>query len=293
MKWLVIQSPGVHLENRDYREALCVRRALTALGDECFWASGPESASALGGVPVDAVILLEQYPPEEGWLMDMLHRLKAFPRWEHIPRLQWQIDAHCVSSLQYEDMARLFRPTTVLQASRNYLTRGSLWFPNCVDDFVFFDMKLSRTLKPCIACQRGFPGRDRLVGAVYRRLEKSVELIWPERVLGQDYARFLSKHAVGLNVNIGCDINYRTFEVPACGGLLLSTGKNRLAPLGFLDGKNCLLFSTAEEAADKYLWAVNHPEKLREMAEAGKALVLRHHTYRVRMKQLKEYLAYL
>jgi spore maturation protein CgeB len=78
----------------------------------------------------------------------------------------------------------------------------------------------------------------------------------------------------------------RSFEIPACGRLLLS---ERTADLQrfFREDVEAVFFSTPEELAQKALWLRDHPEKIEAIAQAGMQRVYSDgHSIEDRMKQL-------
>jgi len=78
----------------------------------------------------------------------------------------------------------------------------------------------------------------------------------------------------------------RSFEIPACGGLLLSEYTDDLATLYEPDAE-AVFFSSPVELVDKARWLVNNPEQARRIASAGRARCIRDgHDVDSRMRQM-------
>ncbi len=78
----------------------------------------------------------------------------------------------------------------------------------------------------------------------------------------------------------------RCFEIPACGGLLVSERTADLQEL-FREDEEAIYFSSPEELVEKVLWLREHPERGREMAQAGHRRALAdHHSVDDRMRQM-------
>jgi spore maturation protein CgeB len=81
--------------------------------------------------------------------------------------------------------------------------------------------------------------------------------------------------AVSLNILRPWNVpghNMRTFEIPGCGGLQLSTASSEVAGL-FTSERELLMFRTVEDLRALVSWALEHPDERRAIAEAGHARV--------------------
>lgn len=67
----------------------------------------------------------------------------------------------------------------------------------------------------------------------------------------------------------------RTYEATASGAVMVSSGHGCFGDLGFVDGQNCIMHQAHDvrDFRDKVSWYVRNPNRLTELAEAGKALV--------------------
>ena len=64
------------------------------------------------------------------------------------------------------------------------------------------------------------------------------------------------------------ELTSRVFEIPACGGLLISEKTNRLSEI-FTDGHDALFFSDINELNEKCLFLLNNPKKVLQIKSNG------------------------
>lgn len=98
-------------------------------------------------------------------------------------------------------------------------------------------------------------------------------LSWPA------YMGVLSRSKWGLNIPSPLSPNFRDFEIPACGAMLLTRETPGLKELGFKDGKNCFTYKTKEEAAE-----IAKHDYDRSIAFEGWYLVMQQHTWQRRFE---------
>lgn len=82
-------------------------------------------------------------------------------------------------------------------------------------------------------------------------------------------------------------VNPRTFELAACGVFQLVDERSLLAEV-FEAGKEVATFSSVAELKEKIAYYMGHPEEREAIAHAGRARVLREHTYEKRLEQMLE-----
>ncbi len=106
-------------------------------------------------------------------------------------------------------------------------------------------------------------------------------------VLGDEYAKALGGAGMCLNVfsRLNRDsYNRRCFEVPACGGLLLSERSADLQAI-FREGEEAVYFSSPAELVEKALKLREQPARAQSIAQAGRRRVLEEdHSVDGRMK---------
>lgn len=90
-------------------------------------------------------------------------------------------------------------------------------------------------------------------------------------------------NATSLQMKTG--INQRVFDVPACGGFLLSDQRDQQDAL-FEPGREAVSYSSPEEAHDLAEYYLGHPEERRRIAEAAHAKTLDQHTYHHRLAEM-------
>lgn len=106
---------------------------------------------------------------------------------------------------------------------------------------------------------------------------------------GLDMYRSLARSRITLNRHI--DVaennanNMRLYEATGVGAMLLTDRKDNLSEL-FEIGKEVVVYSSPEEAAELIRYYLAHPDEAQTIAKAGQARTLREHTYRHRMEEL-------
>jgi spore maturation protein CgeB len=107
-----------------------------------------------------------------------------------------------------------------------------------------------------------------------------------------DYFRELPDVYRGTAVNVNCTsyqmktaVNQRVFDVPACGGFLLSDYQEDMER--FFDvGTEAICYRTVEEAVSLAAYYLGNETERKKIAAAGRRRVLAEHTYEVRMAAL-------
>jgi hypothetical protein len=95
-------------------------------------------------------------------------------------------------------------------------------------------------------------------------------------------AEVLRDSKVGVNLprdDYPQDANLRCFEVMASGALLITPVPSELSHLGFRDGEHFVGFRTETELVDLISYYLGHAAERGRIAQAGRALTLREHTY--------------
>lgn len=113
---------------------------------------------------------------------------------------------------------------------------------------------------------------------------------WGRRLtFGQMVAMF-NRSKVNLNLNNSCDAKFkqikgRNFEVPACGGFLL-TGKAENLGEYYEYGKEIVTFDSTKDLIDKTKYYLAHDEEREQIALAGYERTMRDHTYSQRFDDI-------
>ena len=79
-------------------------------------------------------------------------------------------------------------------------------------------------------------------------------------------------------------IKARNFEVPGCGGFLLSGQAENLADY-YVDGQEIVIFKNLRDLIDKIRYYLEHDEERARIAEAGYERTFREHTYEHRFRE--------
>jgi len=102
-----------------------------------------------------------------------------------------------------------------------------------------------------------------------------------------------SKSAINLNITvpqIRDSFSHRAFEIPACGGFLLSDYRPEAE--NFFDlNKEIVCFKDINELKDKIRYFLKHPEERKSIADKGRERVLSEHTYIHRLKKIIKIIA--
>jgi spore maturation protein CgeB len=143
-----------------------------------------------------------------------------------------------------------------------------------------YRVRLARSLIPLGLVIYGDSGWKRLIGNK-ERVRSAV-----------DYFRDLPGVYRGADVNINCTsfqmktaVNQRVFDVPACGGFLLSDWQEDME-LFFEAGKEAVCFRSVEEAASLAAHYLANEAERKRVAGAARTRVLAEHTYEKRMATL-------
>jgi spore maturation protein CgeB len=113
-----------------------------------------------------------------------------------------------------------------------------------------------------------------------------------QRVSQLDYYDDLPGFYRCAKVNLNCTslqmkgaVNQRVFDVPACGGFLLTDSRRQLESL-FDPGTECATYACPEELPAMLEEFLSAPDKRRSMAAAARKRILARHTYRHRITEL-------
>lgn len=285
MKWLIIQSDGVHKgqdgwePNWFLRECYSVQHALKLLSEEAdVWGLRHDNFSTTPDFDsYHAIILAENY--EMDWVPDLAYRAPF--------RFHWVIDLHWQPWTNYYRWSEA--SDIVLHATQQFietyekhvLRPKHYWFPNAVDDR-YFNLKGAPSDRAHDIVFIGGKGKPR--EQLIDRMVAEAGMFYGYGITGRSYIRTLQHAKIGFNKSLAGDINYRTFETIACGACLLTERNWNLEKLGFTDGVNCVLYESDDHAVElaKELLSTG---RWKEIGRAGAELAKKH-TYAERVKLL-------
>jgi spore maturation protein CgeB len=134
-------------------------------------------------------------------------------------------------------------------------------------------------------------------GYISTRLDKNSPIVPRHHgeVWGSNMYRTLARSRITLNRHINVAENnannMRLYEATGVGALLLTDRKTNLGEL-FEIGKEVVVYSNPEEAAEMIRYYIQHPAEADLIARAGQERTLREHTYKNRMNELASILAH-
>jgi hypothetical protein len=277
---LMIQERGRHEKNRQFRESENFRRSFTRLGVKCdVWGLGHDNFS----VPFDeiqkdydVIFVMENYD-EIGWLPNLANsnKLKVF----------WTIDCHCGAVQRHQEFCKKSKINVLLNSSAQYnkyfdgIVDKAFWFPNGYPSDLISPR--SDVVRECSVgfCGSSIPNRDAILDAV----GKYVDLKRDTFVIGEDMVKMLSSYKIAFNFNIADDINYRTFEAPAAGAMLLTNYTPNLEKLFDLDSE-LVVYRNMDDIIQKIAYFTKNEDERQKIADAGKKRVNDNHSYDERAK---------
>jgi spore maturation protein CgeB len=217
----------------------------------------------------DVIIDLENY--DNGWVPN-LSQIKSY-------KIIWSIDAHCRGIDCYNHKFNQNKCQLILQATKDYVDKNSIWFPNCFDDTIIYPKQVQKR------ADVGFCGnvanRQYYLDFLAYHFNFASDIF----VIGDDMVNAINSYRIHFNKNIANDINYRSFETLGCRIPLITNYNKQYEELGFVDGKNCMFYKDINEIIDKIQMLLSNEKILNDIAEKG-YLLSRQHTYNERAKSL-------
>ena len=119
---------------------------------------------------------------------------------------------------------------------------------------------------------------------------KMLKIIKGDGIYNNDAAKFYSFTKINININawynyIPSGVSLRIFDIPACGGFLITDFVEELPDLYKLPDE-METFKTQDEFIDKIKYYIKNASLREKIAENGYKRVIADHTYEIRMKQL-------
>jgi len=280
MKVLLIQERGRNESNREFREALCLKRGIERAGHEAVvWGLNYDNFSipfSEVSKDCDALLSLENY--DSGWHPD----ISGFKG----KKLFWSIDSHC--SLQNHQSHCLKHKFDVLLMSNiqhvdhfRGLVSSAVWFPNGYpSDLIKPDPSVERNVDIGF-CGSVIGNREAWLNLISSKFNLKRDIF----VIGNDMVRALSSYKIAFNINIADDVNFRTFEATGSGAMLLTNYTPNLEKL-FEIGKEVVVYNSPEHMAQLIEHFIFYENEMKLISDAGMLRAKTHHSYDVRAKQL-------
>lgn len=276
MRILIIQERGRHPENREFREALNMSRALKRIKHEgVVWGLnyGNPSFEEIEKT-CNAILLLENY--ETGsWIPDLSKSKKL--------KLFWSIDSHCVLDSHLKTCSKNkidIVLCSIYENLKNFSQTKNYWFPNAYPDDLISPFP-NTTKKWNI----GFCGNILNRSSWLNHIQKYFDIRISVMKIGMEMVREINSYRIHWNRNISNDINYRTFETLGCGTLLFSNETDKLREL-FDVNKHLVLYTNPDDLIDKIRYYLSHPKEIETIAHAGYIHAKSHHTFVNRARDL-------
>ena len=109
-------------------------------------------------------------------------------------------------------------------------------------------------------------------GNHWEKASKKVQDKWTKKeVIGEEYSKVINASKINLNFirkQNRTAHNMRTFEIPACGGFMLSNRTPEQKEF-FEEGKEAAYFDSPKELKEKIDYYLSHPKQRRKIAEEG------------------------
>ena len=280
MKIVIIQEAGRHEKNKNFRESLCLHRALSRIEEvesKVWGLNYPDFNMSFSEIEqwADVIFVIENYTSD--WLpineISNSKKLKIF----------WSIDSHCVLE-QHKQLCRLLNIDILLNSTESYLpnfdglVKKSYWFPNSYPDELMLSKDIEKTIDV------GFCGNVLNRGHVINSLDK-YSIKKDLFVIGDDMVNAINSYKIHFNKNISDDINYRTFETTGCGTFLLTNYTPGLEKL-FDIGKEIVVYNDLNDLDNKVKYYLENEEERKKIAKAGYERSKKDHTYFERSKKL-------
>ena len=224
--------------------------------------------------------------------------LDEFP---NIPRIGWVGDAFETKEKERANYLNILfcTDTGYLKNAKTFKCQ-SFYLPLCVDETVFVNRHLSKTIPPF------FVGIANEIRISYLKAIKNTCLIygrgWPHmsqheihnhRISYKKAQNFINRSIAPININLSKNnvngLNFRVFEIPSCGGLILMNDMPDLH-LCYQVGKEAIVYKTPEELNKLIEDIIKQPKKYEKIALAGYERTMREHTYTKRLEQMFEIL---
>lgn len=245
--------------------------ALRRLGHDVR-TDGPTTGDAIWGIQVDARHAWVAAPPEAGWSPELVilmdSGLAVNRRWSCLV-VVYGVDNHVRDYAQFDGVADHF-----FLAHGDGYRMGEAnvsWLP-CGYDPVWFRPGPPWLDRDWDAALIGvlYGARTDLLRTICTRLPQ-ITLRASMGLLYGDYAAIYQQARLSLVCSAAGDVAQRVWETAAMGCLLLMDACPDASALGLVDGVNCLVYHSLDEAADRVQWALDHPDEAAEIAWAGQA----------------------
>jgi hypothetical protein len=277
MKILIIQENGRHEVSKHLRECNSMQRAFNYHKVDCdVWGLGHNNYETKPNFNAyDVIINLENY--DTGWMPNLNDITKPL-------KFLWSIDAHVRGYDYYKDVFIKGGYNYILQATRDYCDKDSLWFPNCYDDDYLTPLNAPKS--HFVGFCGNFVNRKPYFDFISTKMPFKLDI----DVRGENMVKAINSYKIQFNKNISCDINYRSFETMGCGTALLTDYNTQYDDLGFVNRENVFFYKNITEAIEILDGLKQNMDLITSVAEKGYSLVKRKHTFKKRAESLLKFI---
>lgn len=244
--------------------------ALERLGHDVR-SAGPSTGRDIWGIQVDERYVWTASAIEDGWQPDLVIIMdSAFSVLEktwHCPTVVYGVDNHVRDYAQFNGIADHF----FLAHGHGYrIGEPNVTHLPCAYDPVWFTPGQPWAERQHNAAMLGvmYPQRNALLSALLGTGHHGLQY---HLAVYDQYAAIYQNAKISLVASANHDVAQRVWETAAMGSLVLMDECPDCAALGLVDGENCLIYHSFEEAVSQYDWAMEHPDEAAEIAAAGQA----------------------
>ena len=166
------------------------------------------------------------------------------------------------------------------------------WLPHGVDLEAYPKLDLERKIAVLFIGSYNkyeYPNRAK----IKRRLERLRPMmkISMRKIMHEVYAEELNKSIMAISSSDRYkSFNLRMTEIPACGALLISDQFEEMEKLGFIPGRNFVLYETLNQLRRRIDYYLKHPSERDKIAEEGQRFVREKHNNSVRVDRMTQIL---
>lgn len=168
----------------------------------------------------------------------------------------------------------------------------ALLLPFSVDTSTFKDLKLERVMDVSASFKtvsHAYKNRSKIQR--YLKKMKGVRTV-TGRYKQHEYVKILNRSKIAVTSNnIFKSLSMKYTETLACRTLLLADKPEGFDELGFEDRKHLVLYSGLDDLFDKVRYFLKHDQERNQIAKQGMEFVIKHHSNKIRIKQLNSILA--
>lgn len=275
MKFLILQDIPVGKSEEPYCIACCIARALQRVGFEAKAIDTRtlyESTFKQYCEKYDVLLITQNYGLENLNYIKNFNGIKLF----------WSIDSHKIfdghKNFYAQNHIDLMFVSGVEYADKFKKWGCNVcWLPNCYP---------SDLIKPTFFRNRpikfGFCGSWGNRRQIIEKLHLEIGMKIAIHVIADDMANELCSYQIGWNRNESDDLNFRTFEVPGSGAMLLTNNTPGL--YGCFDpGEEIIIYEDIDDCIKKAKYYMEHDSERHKIAINGYLRARKEHSYDARI----------